>query len=399
MDMNEINEENKPVQETVETIELTEAEQPVSDISAKTVTESDPLLEISVLDYLKFKLNPKNFGKEILPADHLQAENGDDSGEDSPTKVVPSLGEKLLSGGALVKTKLNPLFLAISLCLALSAQIVLEPTIIPRTRVTPWIGSGLYLLSALCFFFSFVISKNKAHEDSPEASAHPLFDAQVRYEFLGLSAICAVLAFLLFGGNQFTFLNVSVWILSILFAALAFSGTHIREIPARVRNWFSSAKDRKFIGVFRFSAWNFLWLAVFLLCAFFLFHDLNAVPVDMVSDHAEKLYDIKDILDGKRPIFFTRNTGRECFQFYFTVLVIKLFGTGLSFLSLKIGTALAGLFILPFVYKLGKMLGNRWIGLLAMLFCGISYWPIVIQRAACALLITRCLQHRRFISW
>ena len=26
--------------------------------------------EISVLDYLKFKLNPKNFGKEILPEEN-----------------------------------------------------------------------------------------------------------------------------------------------------------------------------------------------------------------------------------------------------------------------------------------------------------------------------------------
>ena len=381
-DKTEINEEKETVQETIETIELTETEQSVSDIPAETGAENDPLLEISVLDYLKFKLNPKNFGKEILPADHLQAENMDPSAEDPSIKAEPSLGEKLFTGKALVKTKLNPLFLAISLCFALSAQIALEPTIILRTRITPWIGGGLYLLSALSFFFSFIVTKRGAREDSSDTASQLLFDSQVRYEFLGLSGICAVLAFLLFGGNQFTFLNVSVWILSLLFAAFAFSRTSIRDIPARVWSWVCSAKKRKFIGTFHFSAWNLLWLAVFLLCAFFLFHDLNGVPVDMVSDHAEKLYDIKDILDGKRPIFFTRNTGRECFQFYFTVLVIKLFGTGLSFLSLKIGTALAGLFILPFVYKLGKLLGNRWVGLLAMLFCGISYWPLVIQRAA-----------------
>ena len=45
--------------------------------------------EISVLDYLKFKLNPKNFGKEILPAENpLYAEDPSvgDASEAVPTR-------------------------------------------------------------------------------------------------------------------------------------------------------------------------------------------------------------------------------------------------------------------------------------------------------------------------
>ena len=102
----------------------------------------------------------------------------------------------------------------------------------------------------------------------------------------------------------------------------------------------------------------------------------------MFSDHAEKLYDVMDVMDGKHSIFFVRNTGREAFQFYWTVLIIKLFGTGISFLSLKIGTAIAGLFILPFVYRLGKKVGNRWVGLISMFLCGSAYWLNVIGRVA-----------------
>ena len=385
--MTEMNNENEPVLETVEMIGQMDTDQSASGVPVETGAEQDPLLEISVLDYLKFKLNPKNFGKEILPADLPVDEAPDDAEDDVSPKTKSDWPERLLAGGTLVGTKINPLFLALSLCFALSAQIVLEPNMITRTQMTPWIGGVLYLLCAVCFVFSFLLrTKNEDPEPSQaEASApetEPCFDSHIRYEFLGLSGICAVLAFLLFGGNQFTFLNISVWLLSLIFAVLAFVTFSIKDIPVRIRGWFGTLAQHKFSAAIRFSGWNLLWLAVFLLCAFFLFHDLNGVPVDMVSDHAEKLYDIRDILDGKSPIFFTRNTGRECFQFYFTVLVIKIFGTGLSFLSLKIGTALAGLFILPFVYKLGKMLGNRWVGLLAMLFCGISYWPIVIQRAA-----------------
>ena len=100
----------------------------------------------------------------------------------------------------------------------------------------------------------------------------------------------------------------------------------------------------------------------------------------MFSDHAEKLLDVMDILEGKFPIFFVRNTGREALQFYITAAIIKIFKTGISFISLKLGTAFLGFLTLPFIYLLGKQLFNKWIGLLAFLFAGIAYWPNVISR-------------------
>jgi 4-amino-4-deoxy-L-arabinose transferase-like glycosyltransferase len=102
----------------------------------------------------------------------------------------------------------------------------------------------------------------------------------------------------------------------------------------------------------------------------------------MVSDHAEKILDIWDVTQGEMSIFFPRNTGREAFQMYLTALVIKLFGTGFTFDSLKIGTALSGLVTLPFIYLLGKEIANKRVGLFALLFAGIAYWPNVISRVA-----------------
>ena len=365
---------------------IAEPMDPAEEPDSREENLPDPFDGISVLDYLKFKLNPRNFGREILPdKDPALRDEYEPCIEVSASKGS-AFPEKILNGRELVSAKLNPLFLILSLCFAFTAQIILEPAIVKRNQLTPWIGAGFYLLCALSFLCSFILKKAPEGSDQtpvpPVQEEKPLFESGFRFEFLGLSLIAALLAFLLFGGNQFSFLNVSVWILSLIFAGLAFSPLSVRELVQSLYGRVEAAVKGGFKASLHFSAWNVLWAAVFACCAFFIFYDLNGVPVDMVSDHAEKLYDIKDILDGKSPIFFTRNTGRECFQFYFTVLIIKIFGTGLSFLSLKIGTALAGLFILPFVYKLGKMLGNRWVGLIAMLFCGISYWPIVIQRAA-----------------
>ena len=80
-----------------------------------------------------------------------------------------------------------------------------------------------------------------------------------------------------------------------------------------------------------------------------------------------------DVLSGKTFVFFQRNTGREFFQFYWTAAIILLFKTGLSYMSLKLGTVLIGLITLIYVYLLGKEMGNQRTGLLAL--------RLILQRA------------------
>jgi hypothetical protein len=89
---------------------------------------------------------------------------------------------------------------------------------------------------------------------------------------------------------------------------------------------------------------------------------------------------VYDISQGQTRIFFPRNTGREATQMYWTLLMSWIFGTGLSFMSLKIGTVLFGLFTLPYMYLLGKEIGGARVGLFALFFAGIGYWPNVISR-------------------
>jgi 4-amino-4-deoxy-L-arabinose transferase-like glycosyltransferase len=128
-------------------------------------------------------------------------------------------------------------------------------------------------------------------------------------------------------------------------------------------------------------------LTILIVCAtllvlFFRVYRLGEVPPEMISDHAEKLLDVSDVLRGEYHVFFPRNTGREAFQMYLTAFVAQVFRTGLTFISLKIGTVLLGLFTLPFVYLLGKEYGNSRVALLAFVFAGIAYWPNVTSRIA-----------------
>lgn len=123
-----------------------------------------------------------------------------------------------------------------------------------------------------------------------------------------------------------------------------------------------------------------LLLVLIAVAAWFRFVRLDAVPYEMWSDHAEKLLDVRDILNGSYPIFFIRNTGREPFQFYMAALTAKVAGTGLSYMTLKLGTALAGFLTLPFIYLYAREIGGRATALTAFGLAAVSAWPNIISR-------------------
>lgn len=122
-------------------------------------------------------------------------------------------------------------------------------------------------------------------------------------------------------------------------------------------------------------------IAVVAIAAWFRFHRIDGVPLDPTSDHAEKLFDVTDVLNGKRPIFFERNTGREPLQFYLTAGLIRIFDLPVSFTTLKAGTALIGTLAIPFIYLFGSELAGRMAGVFAAILAAIGTWPVEISRA------------------
>jgi 4-amino-4-deoxy-L-arabinose transferase-like glycosyltransferase len=130
----------------------------------------------------------------------------------------------------------------------------------------------------------------------------------------------------------------------------------------------------------RITRWTLLVILVAALVVFFRAYRLDSVLGEMFSDHAEKLLDVMDVLNGKYSIFFPRNTGREAIQFYLSAGIATLFNTGISFLTLKLGTMLIGLATLPCVYLLGKEVANKWVGLTAFFLTGVAYWANLIAR-------------------
>jgi hypothetical protein len=194
---------------------------------------------------------------------------------------------------------------------------------------------------------------------------------------LMLALILAAATFWLFRDQLFTRLNVLVWVLAILclFWTFWLSKGSLRSAFGRVVTVLRSE-----VWTINISRWTILLLAATALVFFFRFTQTLSVPPEPFSDHAEKIFDVYDVSQGQTKVFFTRNTGREAFQMYWTLLIAKIFGTGLSFLSLKLGTAILGFLTLPFIYLLGKEVGGTRVGMFAFLLAGIGYWPNLISR-------------------
>jgi hypothetical protein len=249
-----------------------------------------------------------------------------------------------------------------ALLLALAAQTLLEPP----AHVLP--ALLLHLLAGGLAVWSFY--RGEWSLPSPRLETPPQKTQPIRLLPLLASIPLLGAAFYLFGDNQFTLLNLPLWLAGIVFFLCAF--------------WRSKKMDAERTDKRDHAGKEWLWYAliaaILLISAFFRFYRLEAIPAEPFSDHAEKILDVYDITQGETHIFFPRNTGREALQFYWTIIVAAVFQTGLSFQSLKIGTALLGFFTLPFIYMLGREIANRRVGLLAMLFAGIAYWPNVISR-------------------
>lgn len=258
----------------------------------------------------------------------------------------------------------------VALFFALIAQLLLESK--PQSLVVP---VALYLFALV--ILGWAIYAEDFHFSFPQEETIQNEESGVKLSYLVAGTILSVLTFLTSRMNHFTPLNLTFWAAALFCMLAAFwqGESPLRAKQQRIASFLKSFRIKIELG-----PWQLIWILSFLLVLFFRFSQLDRVPYEMWSDHAEKLLDVMDVLDGEHSIFFSRNTGREAMQFYLAAAIAKYLGTGISFLTLKIGTVLAGILTLPYLYLFAKELGGRYVGLAAFLLAGIGYWPNVISR-------------------
>jgi len=345
--------------------------------------------EPTVLDYVKALLTPWRGAPPAIPPDPAQqTESEREPGQAGlPAPLAPSVEVKPGEGSASQLPLHWPWRALLAVLLALAAQRSFEPS----PDRTPGPGVALYILAGILAIWAIWQGEwrlTPIPDESDRADA-----LTVRSIPLIAGILLATLAFILFTDNTFTSLNVTLWLAALLLLVWAFWKPKPRSIPQsdeqngqrangnRRLSWQAKLHNRLQDGInLKITPGLVLVLIAALLILFYRYYRINSVPPEMVSDQAEKLLDVWDVLHGKYSIFFPRNTGREAFQMYLTTFIAQAFGTGISFLSLKIGTITAGVVTLPYIYLTGKEIGSQRVGFLAMLFAGIAYWPNTISR-------------------
>lgn len=256
--------------------------------------------------------------------------------------------------------------------LAVSLALVAQRSFEPSTQAT-MLGVPLYLAAFALALWAVLRGEWRLATLPPaQIQKDPL---TVRGFTFILAILFSAAAFIAMSGNKFTLVNVIIWLIAIIL--------HVRAF------WLKEPQSawRKFVDDVSNMQWDrrtaMIGTLVFVIVAvtlFFRLYRLESVPPEMTSDHAEKLMDVYDIVNGQYSIFFPRNTGREPLYIYLSAWIAGF--AGISFLAIKIAAVIGGLLMLPYLYLLGKEMGSARIGLLAVAFAGIAYWPSVIERFA-----------------
>lgn len=241
----------------------------------------------------------------------------------------------------------------------------------PNIALVGFLLSGVVFVAALRGVPEFV--PEPAVHDAPP-SEWLIRSSRFRAAMALTAMVTLVFAYLGFAGNRFTTSAVVLWAAG----ALCFFLAVWQKDRERASNGVTAQSET--VHSLGIRPHHVALLGIVALAVFFRFHHLGLTPIEMTSDHAEKLLDVRDVLLGERPVFFIRNTGRECVQFYLTAVLIWLTPLELGHLALKVGTAFVGVLAIPFTYLLGKELYGRQIGLLAAALLAMAHWHVAIAR-------------------
>jgi hypothetical protein len=334
------------------------------DIAPETPAERDPGWdEPSVLDWLKSLLRGRpipipTYTEETPPVPIDVESEPEPAQQPEPAPRMP------------FQLRLAHLRLPLAIFLALLAQYGVEGK------------GGMLWMKLLIYALAVVLGGWALWEgdfplSAPASTSDPASAASFKLSYMAAAMVFSILTWLTSAENQFRLSTLVFWTGAVFSVILAFweGPPPWKTLQERLRR-----RIRARSWGIRVDGWSLLLLAAMGISIYFRLARLGQVPPEMVSDHAEKLYDVMDVLNGRYSIFFPRNTGREALQFYLAAGTAKLLGTGVSFLTLKIGTVLAGLVTLPYIYLLGKEAFDRNVGLAAMALAGIGYWPNVISR-------------------
>ncbi len=268
----------------------------------------------------------------------------------------------------------------LALCGVIAAAIAqYEHTYVHSNRVALVLFAVALVLWGVAIIAGHTAIGTRMEETAPPGAA---VAARVSPIFAVFAVLLALVTFVTSNENAFNLDNVATWGLSIALFLYAFW-----QWERTASDWQTLLQERwqaLQVGVstgFHVPVRCLILAGILLLGVFFYFHDLDGVPGEMDSDHAEKILDVNDIVNKDlRPIFFERNTGREPLEFYLIAALVEFGKHPLDHMALKLVTATAGFLVIPGTMFFARELFQDDVALLAAALVAISKWPMAIAR-------------------
>ncbi len=241
-----------------------------------------------------------------------------------------------------------------------------------------------FLAGAICYGFGIILflvtligwppAALKAPSTAPVFPTSRPFVHRTETRLIYVVAVVILSAMAFFGfADNWLLGGVWPWLAAIVLFVVAFAEVpdlKREDLGHALHSWWQKINKRALAVL----------VLITLISIFFRVYRLPDVPAEMTSDHAEKLLDVQEILNGQRPIFFPRNTGREAIQFYLTAALVRFTPLQMSHLALKVGTAIVGIVTIPFAYLIGRQFFGTLAGLIAAFLMAVSHWHIAITR-------------------
>jgi len=125
------------------------------------------------------------------------------------------------------------------------------------------------------------------------------------------------------------------------------------------------------------------WLVLVLIilaAAFLRLAALDRFPPGLYRDEAFNGLDALQVLEGKTPIFFEANNGREPLFIYLAAVSVAIWGRSPG--ALRLVSALVGILTIPALYWLGHELFGRRVATLAAILATTTVWTLNLSRTA-----------------
>ncbi len=314
--------------------------------------------EITILAYLKSLFAPD---QRVLPAQeqyrdyphaHDRVENFPDADTEAPKRAHQST-----------------LITLLALMLAICAQLLIEYS----NNQSGLIGLLLYTTAVVLLVFAYRHGEWAIERNLP--GTDEIAENNDKKWLLIPAVIFAVFSFVLFRSGAFEFFPTSLWLLSIALAVLALRETsaELHTAKLNIKSWFNALWSDKAILIGS--------LAVLVFALFFRLYQFQKIPPELISAQIDHLGTVKDILEGNRALLFNRNLVNEPVQYYWTAAFFAVSGKALTYTGLRFIHVLTGLISVFYINKLGHLLFNREVGLIAAVLFSAAFWPNLQVRA------------------